>query len=573
MGNKKTFRKLWIFTLLFLWLEVSYTFATQLNIFWLDFASLAGKSITRIYYWDNWNDFWWAWMLTSLEDLEDGWFEVKAWTDIYLCEQLVRWRYYNTERWERLWPLDEKTWNWAWWEIDWLTTEGGIYTSCRRESLWGVDYDTAMWMSICWEWEADGCIKICSDEEITDCAYCDEWEDVNDCKSRYIDEQYKVSDSFYWMLTHKYKEKEFTLIAWVNYDETARPRVKIKSGSNLWETLVSIDNSNPVWFVYDYNWWIWFSSCKANSESIRWIIAKLNNWSWMNEMFELSWNTIIYTWTDLHGITCWDDALWLRWSVLWLVVEWLVWRSRDDLWAQSANDPKMQYFSSVNVNNATLINFTKQKAENLCRWKWQTSRTPIQDITCIDAWLLSDPIEAAWFEGKTLIVKNGNVIVKPVLDKNSTWYYDIFINWGNLLIEENPDAKYVFTNDGHLSETSLESFASLVWTAYASGLNYTWKDVSVASLLRWNFIVWWKVLSVEEWGLNNKYFIYWKFTSKDGYSGLRDVFLRTCEDNRSSDDTYCPYCLWENCPETSQNYYTDAPLIVIDHNYDSPLFW
>jgi len=39
--------------------------------------------------------------------------------------------------------------------------------------------------------------------------------------------------------------------------------------------------------------------------------------------------------------------------------------------AGNERDAKTQYFSSVNVNNATLVNYAKRRAEELCRGKWR----------------------------------------------------------------------------------------------------------------------------------------------------------------------------------------------------------
>jgi len=48
------------------------------------------------------------------------------------------------------------------------------------------------------------------------------------------------------------------------------------------------------------------------------------------------------------------------------------------------NDSKTQYFSSVNLNNATLINYAKRRAEEFCRERWTDNRgvASSADIVC-----------------------------------------------------------------------------------------------------------------------------------------------------------------------------------------------
>ena len=47
------------------------------------------------------------------------------------CQIHVKGFYYNAERWERLWPLDEETWS-TMPGMEKLKTDGWIYTACRR---------------------------------------------------------------------------------------------------------------------------------------------------------------------------------------------------------------------------------------------------------------------------------------------------------------------------------------------------------------------------------------------------------------------------------------------------------
>jgi hypothetical protein len=49
----------------------------------------------------------------------------------------------------------------------------------------------------------------------------------------------------------------------------------------------------------------------------------------------------------------------------------------------------MQYFSSSDINSATLLNYAKQRSEILCRGKWKKDLVGLDstsdDVVCLDA--------------------------------------------------------------------------------------------------------------------------------------------------------------------------------------------
>jgi hypothetical protein len=92
---------------------------------------------------------------------------------------------------------------------------------------------------------------------------------------------------------------------------------------------------------------------------------------------------------------------------------------------------------------------------------------------------------------------------------------------------------------------------------------YYWEDVAVGKLLKWNFIVNWSVSRTgsDDW-IDDKYFIHGKFTTKLSSDALIDIFGWECKNWLDSQHNYCPSSLYQN-----------ASLVVIDQNYDSPLFW
>ena len=574
MGNKKTFRKLWIFTLLFVWFGVSYTFAEWLGFridmpddsTLINLIQWGSNAIIPIKFSDHGNDFWWFMYISSLEQ---GEYSVSVWSDTYNCDRQVIWWYYNAERGERLWPLwrssrgDRARWedqisDFKWW----------LYTSCMKGSIEGTSYDDAL-------------------------AECGEEDDS--CKQEVLD-KYTIDGGYYWYIDVEFEGIHFVMWAWMEYN-TGWIWIEPKVNSKLAPTFMNVMDI-PVWFIYDKDWWIGFAWCDWDVNAIKTIINKISDGTTtLASLFEKEWKILKPKASELGEdlVTCENPGS--AWgSLLWLVVEWIVWLNKDNLWEyQNDEDRKMQYFYGVNVNNATLINYTRQKAESICRWKRWNGTSISDKIACVDlsqsgAPLVLDARNYSSFSGKTLVVKNGNVVIRPI---NSTWelnwigHYDIFVDKWNLIIQEDSAMKFVF-NVAWFVNTAMwvDEFNSNVASAFGDTSKepaqrvYTWREVAAGALLKWNFIVNWHIIG--SWStdnLKNKYFLYGKFTSKDWYDELRNVFSWKCGSTlKWTDGNWCPGSCTniDYCPTWSdsvQHGYQKAPLVVIDQSYDSPLYW
>ncbi|MDR0370163.1 MAG: hypothetical protein LBH96_06875 [Candidatus Peribacteria bacterium] len=97
---------------------------------------------------------------------------------------------------------------------------------------------------------------------------------------------------------------------------------------------------------------------------------------------------------------------------------------------------KTQYFSSVNLNNSTLINYAKRRSAELCRSKWmKTLPTSLPDVICIDSPSTPLSVDTQKIANKTLIVKNGSVKLSGKMANNSD-PFTLFIDGGKLLINQ-----------------------------------------------------------------------------------------------------------------------------------------
>jgi hypothetical protein len=203
-----------------------------------------------------------------------------------------------------------------------------------------------------------------------------------------------------------------------------------------------------------------------------------------------------------------------------------------------------------------------------------------------------------------LIVKGKNVIVSPGTNADSPLYYDMFINGWNLIINEGAEPKFVFTKQWFIAKDSnnvpisVNDFKLMLDKFQWGG--YVWKDIEwntidwvwVWSFIRWNFVVDGNVVGPDWNKLKDKYFIYWKFTTRDSFNQLENTFAWRCknwlvidksgivqdgENGRRNQWKYCPPSVTkkEN-RETVYEWYNPyewAALVVIDQNYDSPLYW
>lgn len=498
------------------------------------------KRIIPVHFADNWNDFgWFFYFSNGLGDytwinLGDYVYEVNVWTSAgekYNCSRQVRWFYYNAERWERLWPLDQETWSGVN-SIKLLETEWWLYTRCEDPAYLSALSD-------------------CESEAQNPNAP----RTYQECKDEVNSTHKSDGDWYYWEVIQTYpknSDQKFSLVAWVDYN-TGTKFVTISGNSKLVPTFARLENKYPVWFVYDRNWWVGFVWCKITNlsgDSLKKLLNDIKSPNYLTDLFyyDETENKIKYVGTGVECSTVtWDQ-------LIWIVIEWIVW-----LWETNGKnnldiilnekDKKMQYFSTARINNKTLINYAKKKSTILCRWN-----SNADDVICWGSIGLS----RQWYYRKTYIV-NGNATIRPLTESefNDWYYYDLFVN-GDLTINENNgnNTKFKFTSGG------------FVWGSVSS--SYAWEEPAIASLIRWNFIVNWNIKWTGTWGkLYDKYFIYWKITTNDSFTSLLDTFQWRCNNWISTTESNG---VVRPCPATIgswENVYAGASLVVIDQNYDS----
>ena len=369
-----------------LWLSYPlFTSATMFHLTWLkDIYALSPDRVVDnmmyVHFADNINNF--GWFLYFSSNKWDG--ESSNTTDlprvttngsdasVYKCKNRVKWFYYNAERWERLWPLDNETRS-GLEGTHWLETTWWIYTICAQSG-----YQEALLQ--------------CEDWTYPDCTNCD----YNVCTEK-VRQQFKADGyGFYWSLVQTYSWKEHTLTMWVNYDKPAWAQfISIESGSDLAPTFVRIDNKYPVWFIYDNLGWVWLAWCKLTTWDIMRTLVQEAESNWLSEIFEYSttsWH-LVYTGNYLprEYVSCENISLADR--LMKIVIEWIMWVNGNGkeweakFWALgNSTDTKMQYFATQSVSNTTMMNYARRKAELLCRGKWINSNINTSNSDKIICW-------------------------------------------------------------------------------------------------------------------------------------------------------------------------------------------
>lgn len=575
MKNKKMLLRLGLFAMVIWCLGLSTASATRFNLNIEKIESLSktylSNKIIPIHFADNWNDFGWFFYFSNGIG-EDEWIEwetpeeqeyygisIRDWSSIteYECNRQVKWFYYNAERGERLRPLDKETR--ATGLQNKITTSWWLYTVCSES--WYVTE-----------------LKKCLDNDD---------EHIEDCKAN-VSEEYSIPGYWYYgQVTHTYSWQKMVLTVWVKYDTESPKFVAINATGWFSPSFTRVGNQYPAWFIYDQNWWVGFVWCKiVNPSTITGSIKKLlfnyNKFLQdgetndpLSKMFYETGNNIDYKRTpdngyqDVNNVSC-SNAV--RDALLPIVIEWIVWMGAswnmsnfEYIWNQQ--DPKMQYFSSADINNNTIINYARKKAELLCRWKWpQNGCTSVANNIQCCKW--DQTIED--LDNNTYIVKNWNVTIKPFDSYTNPNRYDVFIDSWNLVINETDD-KFVFNSNWFPVNSNTADFSSDVT---GSNGDYEWDNVAIGSFIRWNFIVNWRIKWPEAGSgeLKNKYFIHWKVSTRDTFSSLTETFGWRCINWRDTNGEPCPLSRRNDDGGSWRNPYEVAALVIIDQDYKSPLF-
>ncbi len=522
MNKKKWFKKLFGVLILLACINMVVFGAISLSFksinIWL--------SVIGINFSGPWNEFLGSLLIDKIVDLTGSDIQtINLGGKSRICSKQILWLYFNSQRWNRLRPLDQSSW-------EQLKEISPSYDDLT-EFIW--------WL-------------------------------YTNCIGTWID-----ASSIFGQIKHVWKWETYYIVAWTQMNYNANQFIPSFADSfqlfdvNQW--ILSL------WFIRDNHGGIglvWWPSRLVNGvggvsvpEWTTNLIGFLNaSWS-IKTAFNYSWGYI--TTTNPSTLVWWNFSDWyldLWWTNLFwnLFVRGSVWISnsyqdKDSLPTTTQTEALLFNLSDINIS--TLVNAARKNSSSLCRDKWMSwssLSSSSSDILCFKNTNLNiDLADAAKYWKKTIVLVNGNVIATNSMKGNNS-PLELFIDKGNL----------------YLKDPSVSDLEYFNWEWYPDSFP---NDNFQSEFLKWVFII--NGLIIWSWStwptFQHKLVIHGRITSLnspeatakriqqvnavlwagfDGMIDLDNIFVRKCSLGwTGSDSTKCNWA-WD---------VVKKPFVIIDN--------
>ena len=401
---------------LLLWVNASQN---KITVDWIKDQTLANKfSTVHFNVWGN--DFGGGFFWTEAKALATPQ-EVSANGERLLCSAQIRGFYYNSQRGERLWPLDTDSQRdlaeiqSSYWDTQ-LTINWGFYTNCQKKQA--------------------GKLVPENEDGRTNSLY-----------------------GIYGRITHTYKGREYSIYAGLlnNLQQNELPTAELRCNFQR------IDNQYPFGYIYDKAGGIALVGAYVKSENLAQVNAfhesfteKLSKTKCVNDFYSLREDPN----NPEKTIPKTDDPiLWPKDNTLIfgngnaletmmnLGIRGIVGLSSQvqtsDQKGIENNTQKTSLLVSTTENISNIINIANKRAESLCRNKWG-SLTPNGDIICAKNGGSIDPRSYA---GKTIVIKEGDLTLTKYMETTSQPITILLIH-GDLKLT-NTNASQTFLGNGY----------------------------------------------------------------------------------------------------------------------------
>lgn len=382
------------------------------------------------------NDFWGGFFWTEAKKLSTPQIiTTTANWEALSCTDQVRGFYYNSQRGERLWPLDTESKTdllLVKWDYKNLSINGGFYTNCQKGSI----------------------------------------NEKNEFIPKETDKKTNPHTAIYGRITHEYKGKQYSLYAGLLNNTTNNELPPAELRCNLQR----IDNQYPFGYIYDKAGGIAMVGAYVKSENLRNVqqfnetfTKKLEQSKCVNDYYSMQevkkGNNQIVTEPRIIKDNNWkskdseldeqdNDLIFGNGSALETMMNLGI-RGIVGLSSQvqtqdqnkiENNTRKTSLLVSTTENIANIINLANKRAEALCRNKWgkQIPTNPKNEVICSENGGSIDPES---FAGKTLIIKNGNLTLNKYMNTNSQATTILLMTWD--LILQNSRATNNFLANGY----------------------------------------------------------------------------------------------------------------------------
>ncbi len=405
---------------LILWVNASQN---KITVDWIKDQTLANKfSTVHFNVWGN--DFGGGFFWTEAKNLSTPQ-EVRANGEKLLCSAQIRGFYYNSQRGERLWPLDTDSQKdlariQSSYTPSQLTINWGFYTNCQKEQ--------------------DGKLIPENEDGRTNSLY-----------------------GIYGRITHTYKKREYSIYAGLlnNLQQNELPSAELRCNFQR------IDNQYPFGYIYDKAGGIALVGAYVKSENLAQVnafhesfIRKLDEKKCVNDFYSMKDapkknpsdpDRTIPTATDNELGNRDDDLIFGNGNALEtmmnLGIRGIVGLSSQvqtsDQKGIENNTQKTSLLVSTTENISNIINIANKRAESLCRNRWG-NLNPNGDVICAKNGGSIDPKRYA---GKTIVIKEGDLTLTEYMDATSQPITILLIH-GDLKLK-NTNASQTFLGNGY----------------------------------------------------------------------------------------------------------------------------
>lgn len=489
------------------------------------------------------NDFWGGFFWTEAKKLSTPQIiTTTANWEALSCTDQVRGFYYNSQRGERLWPLDTESKTdllLVKWDYKNLSINGGFYTNCQKGSI----------------------------------------NEKNEFIPKETDKKTNPHTAIYGRITHEYKGKQYSLYAGLLNDTTNNELPPAELRCNLQR----IDNQYPFGYIYDKAGGIAMVGAYVKSDKLDSVkkfhtvfTKKLEQSKCVNDYYsmqEVKKNNQIVTEPRIIKDNNWkpkdseldeqdNDLIFGNGSALEtmmnLGIRGIVGLSSQ---VQTTDQNKIEnntrqtsLLVSTTENIANIINLANKRAEALCRNKWekQIPTNPKNEVICSEK---EGSIDPESFAGKTLIIKNGNLTLKNYMSTNSQ-ALTILLMQGNFILPDITPLQRNFSANGYIGNKIF------------------------ANYLKGNFIINGIIQPKDKKnGIKNKLIIHGKLASFNPINTadnsteknwLSDIFTWKCKLN--GEDTAGKECGKIKTDRTPKTFLVDKSFGLIDMYFPSKLF-
>lgn len=366
------------------------------------------------------------------------------------------------------------------------------------------------------------------------------------------------SYSIFWAITYtRAGTTKSYIVAGIKYDYQAN-----KINPHFAKSFQYFDNKVPMWYIYDSNGGIGFIGGELSGHEQ--LIEYLSGGGSINSGFTYSGDLIVSNnpWREAN-ISGTNSAMETMRNI---IIQGSVGLSKSmeakERVALLGNlQTKTVIYNGSDINSSTLINFAKQRAQELCQGQ---AMNPVlanaETIACYDNDITID-LASNEYANKTIVVKNANVTLIGGMNSISA-PLDLFIDKWLLYLPTDPITRETFTEEWFPGTPSMTSGLFLKGNFIINGLMIGSPDFMHKLHIQGKLTTLNTPVEPNQWRIDQITNMF-GWTVYNNAINLQNVFTRTCglSGTAISDQTPCG----------GENIISSTPLVILNGNYPSNL--